>query len=244
MKRIVLLVSIAFTTLSIAQEAVKLRLNYKSGDQYLMEMSMKQDSPVMAMNMQMNSTVAISNAKDGNYLSEMKFTKIAMDMMQGGTQMSASTDDKDEDLDAIGKQVKSQLSQMLAVTISRESDKRGNVLTTKISPNLPGVNQMTNQAGSIVYPEKALRVGGTWTDEKTEQGVVTKTTYKVASISKSLVVLDVTGALSGTGKGTISGAVNIDRVSGVPTSSSTKIEMDVQGISMKMEVNITMKKVI
>ena len=244
MKRIVLIVSIAFTTLSIAQEAVKLRLNYKSGDQYLMEMSMKQDSPVMAMNMTMNSTVAIKGTKGTNYLSEMKFTKIAMDMMQGGMQMSVSTEDKDEDLDAMGMQVKSQLSQMLAVIISTESDKRGNVLTTEISPNLPGVNQVTNQAGSIVYPEKALRVGDTWTDEKSEQGVVTKTTYKMVSISKDLVVLDVTGILSGTSKGTITGGVEVDRKSGVPTSSTTKIEMDVQGISMEMAVHITMKKVI
>lgn len=243
MKKILALVLIAFTTISIAQESVKLRLNYKKGDSFIMKMNMNQNMPVMSMNMKMDAKIDVIDVKGDIYNSEMKFTKIDMGMLQGGMQMSASTDDKDEDLDQMSQQMKAQLDPMLNVVITSETDNLGNVISIKATPNLPGMDQMKNQSGSISYPEKALRVDDTWSEEKTEQGMVTKTTYKVTSISKDVVGLDVTGVISGIAEGVLSGEMEIDREMGIPKSSNLEMDMKVQGQDMKTKVSMTMEKV-
>ena len=207
-----------------------------------MEMMMNQDSPMMAMNMKMTAKQNLIAVKDGNYLTEMKFSKIAMDMMQAGMQMSASTEDKDEDLDEIGKQVKAQLTQMLGVTIAAETNNKGKIINTKVEPSIPGTEQIANQTGSVIYPDKAIRVGDTWTDEKNEQGVITNTTYKVVSIGKDKVLLDVSGNVSGTATGTVSGNIEIDKKSGVPTLSKTIVKMETNGQKVSVGVTIKMNK--
>ncbi len=242
MKKILAFALVAFTTISVAQESVKLRLNYKKGDKYVMKMTMNQTMPVMSMNMKMDADIEVTDIKEDNYISEMKFTKIDMGMLQGGMEMSASTEDKEEDLDAMSKQMKAQLDPMLSVIITSVTDNLGKVIEIKAEPNLPGMEQMTNQTGNVTYPEKALRVGDSWTDERTAQGMVTKSTYKVKSISKDIVALDITGEVSGIGTGKLSGDMDIDRETGVPKKSNLKMEMKIQGQDMKINTNMTMEK--
>jgi len=234
----------AFTTVSVAQESVKLRLNYKKGDSYVMKINMNQNMPAMSMNMKMNAKVDITDVNGENYLSETKFTKIDMGMMQGGMQMAASTEDKTEDLDVMSQQIKGQLDEMLTVIITSETNNLGEVINVEAAPNLPGMDQMKNQIGSVTYPEKALKIGDSWTDEKTEQGMVIKTTYKVKSISKDVVGIDITGEISGIGEGKLSGSMELDRASGIPKTSTLVMEMNVQGQDMKTNVSTTMEKVI
>ena len=243
MKKILAFALIAFTTISVAQESVKLRLNYKKGDKYVMKMTMNQTMPVMSMNMKMDADIEVTDIKEDTYISEMKFTKIDMGMLQGGMEMSASTEDKEEDLDAMSKQMKAQLDAMLSVIITSVTNNLGKVIGIKAEPNLPGMEQMTNQTGNVTYPEKALRVGDSWTDERTEQGMVTKSTYKVKSISKDIVALDVAGEISGIGEGKLSGDMDIERETGVPKNSNLKMEMKIQGQDMKTNMNMTMEKV-
>ena len=242
MKKILAVALIAFTTISVAQESVKLRLNYKKGDVYVIKMNMNQNMSVMSMNMKMDAKMEVTEIKDDTYISEMQFTKIDMGMLQGGMQMAASTDDKEEDLDAMGKQLKGQLDQMLTVTITSVTDELGKVIGTKAEPNLPGMEQMTNQTGSVNYPEKALRVGDSWTEEKTEQGVISEISYTIKSISKDVVEVDLKGDVSGVGTGDIAGNLKIDPNSGVPTSSTMETNMTVQGQDMKVKVSVIMEK--
>ena len=80
------LLFLCFLMLSInvnAQEAVLLRLNYEKGVTYDISMKSSQEmGTVMSMGMTLDMSVKILEVKDGIYESEMKFSKISMDMLQ------------------------------------------------------------------------------------------------------------------------------------------------------------------
>jgi hypothetical protein len=194
------------------------------------------------MNMTMSASVRITNVKDAVYKSETKFTKMVVDMLAGGQTMSFDSEMSDDELDDSGKMLKAQFGPMLKAVITTEGNNLGEILDLTVAPSFPGANEMAKQNSSIVYPKEAVKVGSTWNMEKDQQGMKTNFVYTVKSISKKLVVLEVSGTVSGMGEGTIKGAVNIDRISGVPLKSSVDIKMNVGGQEMTITTNAVMKK--
>ena len=111
------LLFLCFLMLSIyvnAQEAVLLRLNYEKGVTYDISMKSSQEmGTVMSMGMTLDMSVKILEVKDGIYESEMKFSKISMDMLQWGNIMSYDSSKSDAELDDTGKMMKAQMEPML-----------------------------------------------------------------------------------------------------------------------------------
>lgn len=240
MKKLLILFLVVSSTISVAQESVLLRLKYKKGDVYSLKMKQSMNSPAMMMGNNVDMEMSILGKEGGVYTSEMKISKMTMDMMQGGMQMSYDSTKKDDELDEMGKMMKAQISPMLQMVITTKMNNLGKILETKVVPNMPNAEQFSSQ--SVSYPEKAVKVGDTWNDEKDAQGMKTAVEYKVTKITKDIVVLSTTGKVSGAGTGTVNGTLEIDRKSGMPLKSLVKSTINAGGQEMKVDIEMTMTK--
>ena len=141
MKKLLVLFLVVSSTISIAQDSVLLRLKYKKGDVYKVKMNQSINSTAMMMGSVVDMEMSITGKEKNVYTSEMRISKMTMDMMQGGMQMSYDSTQKDEDLDEMGKMMKSQISPMLKVVITSKTNELGKILETKVEPDLPNANQ-------------------------------------------------------------------------------------------------------
>lgn len=231
------------TTITFAQEKVLLRLKYEKGDSYTLDMKMSQNmGAVMSMDMSIAMIQDVKSASSTEYTSEMKITKVVMNMVQQGMPMSYDSTKKAEELDDTGKMMKSQMDPMLKAVITMKGNNLGKVLESKVEPNIPGTNDLANQSSNVVYPENAVAVGDTWTMSKNNKGMDFNFVYKVKSITSKTVLLDVTGKVAGVAAGDIIGTMNIDKKSGVPRESKIDMTMKLQEQDLKTTINITMSK--
>lgn len=243
MRKIIILLAIAFTVNVAAQESALLRLNYKKGDKYLMTMELSQGMGVNGgMNMKMTASIKITDVNGEEYTNEMKFTKMVVDVLAGGQTMSFDSDLSDDELDDSGKALKAQMGPILAAVISTKGNNLGEVLEVKAEPNIPGVTDMADQNSNVVFPIEAVKVGSTWNAEKNKQGMKMNFIYTVKSISKTIVVLGISGDVSGMAEGTITGEMNIDKSSGVPLKSNIEMKIIAGGQEMTTKASVIMNK--
>jgi uncharacterized protein DUF6263 len=242
MKKFFTLLLFATFFVSIAQESTLLRVNYNKGDKYIMTMDMKQDMTAMNMLMKMDMSIDIKDVEGDVYNTEMKIKRISMDMSQSGMNMSYDSDKSEDELDAMGKQMQMQFAPMLEMVIFAKTNNLGEVLETRIEPNIPNADQFTNQSSSVVYPENKVKVGDTWSFEKDTQGMKMGFVYTVKSITKDKVLLDVSGKISVLAEGTISGNMEIDKAKGIPLKSTIEMDMSISGQKVKTSISVTMNK--
>ncbi|MCG1037231.1 DUF6263 family protein [Polaribacter sargassicola] len=243
MKKLLVLFLVVSSTITFSQESVLLRLNYKKGEVYTGKMSMNQDmGSIMSMAMNVDLNMDITEVSGDNFTSQMKFTKLTMNMLQGGVSMSFDSSKSADELDETGKMMKAQMDPMLKATIVLEGNNLGEVNNVSVTPSVPGVEDMAKQYSSVVYPKEAVKVGETWTMSQEQKGMKMDYTYTVKSISKDIVVLDVSGDVSGMGAGKITGEMTIDVKSGVPTKSKIDMKMSVQGQEMLTTVSMSFTK--
>ena len=243
MKKLIILFVMALAMNVSAQESVLLRLNYKKGDSYMMKMKMSQDmGTMMSMDMNMSMKQDITSVTGDTYVSQMKIAKISTDISQGGMNMSYDSTKSDDELDAGGKAMKGQMGPMLNAVITVKGNSIGEIFETTVEPSVPGTQDLTEQSNNVVYPKKALRVGDTWKMTKSNKGMDINFVYKVKSITKEVVLLDISGTVGGIAEGTITGDMNVDRKSGVPLISNVNMNMTVQGQEMITKMTATMTK--
>ncbi len=230
------------STITLAQEKVLLRLNYEKGDSYTMTMKMAQEMGMgeMTNNMDIQMEYDITNVSKDTYESTAKYTKMAMEMKQGALQMSYDSTKKEEELDEAGKVMRTQMKPMMDAVITMKGDKRGTILESKAEPNFNGSEKITEQSSSVVYPENAVAVGDTWTMTKNQDGMNMDFTYEVKSISSKNVLIDVSGKVTGIAEGDITGAIDIDKKSGLLTESKINMTMKIQG--QDFTTNMTMNQ--
>ena len=229
-KIIVLLLFIS--TITFAQEKVLLRLNYEKGQKYTMDMKMAQviGVGVMTNNMHIQMKYNITSVSDDTYESSSKITKMVMDMKQGAVNISYDSSKKDEELDETGKMMKSKMQPMLSATIMTKGDNLGNILETKVEPsNIQGAKDFSKQSSSVIYPKEAVAVGDTWTKTRNDGAMNFSFTYKVKSISEKNVLIDISGKITGAAEGDITGSMDIDRSTGMPSESKINMTMKIQG---------------
>lgn len=240
MKKLILLLFVVSANISLAQEAVLLRLNYEKGAAYDVSMTMSQEmGTVMSMGMGITMNLKITDVGEDTYNSEMKFTKMTMDMLQGGNAMSFDSTKSDEDLDEAGKQMKTQMQPMLEALMYAKGNNLGEILEIKIEPNVMGMEDIAKQSSSVVYPKEAVKVGDSWTMIKEEKGMKMDFVYTVKSITENSVILDLSGEISGMALGKITGDMQIDRASGIPLDSNINMLMNMNG--QEMTTKVTMK---
>lgn len=244
MKKILVALLLGFTLISVAQEKALLRLNYEKGDVYTVDLKINQ---IMGAGIMTNTTLIqmnneITNVEGATFESKSKITRMTLDMNQGGMKMSYDSDKKAEELDDMGKMMMANMKPMLEAVIITKGDNLGNINEVSIEPNVPGANDLTNQSTSIIYPKEEVAVGETWTMSKSNKGMDFNFEYTVSSITPKKVVLDVSGKISGIAEGTITGSMNIERATGIPTTSNLDMAMKVQGQEAATKISATTTK--
>ena len=245
MKRILIALLVITSIAVSAQESVLLRLNYTKGDSYLMTVESKQGMGAQGgVNMKINMGVIVSEVSGDNVKTESKILSVALDMMQGGMAMSYDSNKKDEELDQMGQMLKSQFDPMMNSIIYNSYDKLGNITETKVEPSVPGMNQLTEGSGSVIYPNEKISVGSSWSSNKGNQGMKTTTTYTVSQIKDGIVYLDITGNVSGAEgvDGAVKGSSEIEVSTGLAKKTSIEVAILNQGMDITINSNITMTK--
>ena len=245
MKKILIALLVITSIAVSAQESVLLRLNYTEGDSYLMTVETKQGMGAQGgVNMKMNMGMIVSEVSGDNVKTESKILSVALDMMQGGMTMSYNSNKKDEELDQMGQMLKSQFDPMMNSIIYNSYDKLGNITETKVEPSVPGMNQLTEGSGSVIYPNEKISVGSSWSSNKGNQGMKTTTTYTVSQIKDGIVYLDITGNVSGAEgvDGAVKGSSEIEVSTGFAKKTSIEVVISNQGMDITINSNITMTK--
>lgn len=243
MKKILILLLIISANLSSAQESVLLRLNYEEGATYNVNMKMSQNmGVVMSMGTNIEMSIKVLQVFEDSYDSEMRFTKMTMDMLQGGNVMSFDSSKSDDELDEVGKMMKAQMGPMLKAKMLVKGNNLGDIISLKLDPVVPGMEDFAKQSSTVIYPKKALRVGDSWTTSKSEKGIKMDYVYTVKSITKYKVVLDLSGKISEGATGDITGNMIIERASGIPVNSMMDMNMTVSGQALKSQISMTITK--
>lgn len=243
MKKLLILFLVISANFSLAQDSVLLRLNYEKGANYGVSMEISQNmGAVMSMGMTINMDIKIIDVTEDTYDSEMRFTSMTMDMLQGGNVMSFDSSKSDDELDETGKMMKAQMGPMLKAVVFAKGNNLGEVIEAKVEPNVMGMEDLANQSSNVVYPKEAIKVGSTWSTSKNQKGMVMDFIYTVKSITKENINLDLSGKVSGMATGTISGSMIIERKSGIPLDSQINMDMSVSGQELKTKVSMIMAK--
>lgn len=234
-----------FMVMSItAQKSVVLKYNYKKGEKYLLEMSLKQNMGIMGgMNMTMKANMGVVDVTKETFQMSTKLKKMTMNSMQGGQEMKFDSDMKAEELDEQGKQLKAQIAPLMKAITYSTFNHKGEMLSSKSDP--PGLVPASNQnyVNFSVFPTEAVSVGSTWTNEQDIQGVKLKILYTVKEITSSSVIADISGTAGLMGiEGKITGASTFNRVSGNTDATKINLSMNMQGVTITMVTEATIKK--
>jgi len=243
MKKLLILFLVIYANISVAQESVLLRLNYEKGATYDVSMKMTQNmGAIMSTGISINMDIKILDVKEDTYDSEMKFTKMSMNVLQGGNVMSFDSTKNEDELNDTDKMMKAQMGPMLEAVVFAKGNNLGEVLEVSVNPNVPGMEDIANQSSNVVYPKEAVKVGSTWTMTRDDKGMKMDFIYKVKSILKDKLILDLSGDVSGMASGKINGNMDINRKSGIPINTSINMILSVSGQELKSNVTMTMSK--
>lgn len=243
MKKLLILFLVIYANISVAQESVLLRLNYEKGATYDVSMKMTQNmGAIMSTGISINMDIKILDVKEDTYDSEMKFTKMSMNVLQGGNVMSFDSTKNEDELNDTDKMMKAQMGPMLEAVVFAKGNNLGEVLEVSVNPNVPGMEDIANQSSNVVYPKEAVKVGSTWTMTRDDKGMKMDFIYKVKSILKDKLILDLSGDVSGMASGKINGNMDINRKSGIPLNTSINMTLSVSGQELKSNVTMTMSK--
>ena len=216
MKNLLIVFLLAASFQVFAQESALLRVNYNKGDVYETTVIQKQSTGIQSgTDMSIVMDTSVKNVTDELIQTESKISSIAMVANQGGMTMSYDSSKSDDELDATGKMLKSQLSPMMSAVILSTIDIYGNIIETSVEPAVPGMEQFTSAQSTINYPKEKIFVGSTWTSENENQGMKVITNYTVTNIADGLVYIDIQGDVSGVGTGSMKGKSEIEISTGI-----------------------------
>lgn len=243
MKKLFVLFLVISANLSLAQDAVLLRVNYEKGASYNVAMKMSQEmGATMSMGMTIDMVIKVTDVQEETYDSEMKFTKMTMDMLQAGNAITYDSTKSDDELDEGGKMMKTQMGPMLEAVIYAKGNNLGEIIEAKVEPNVMGMEDIAQQSSNIIYPTEAVKVGSSWTNSKDEKGMKMDFIYTVKSIAEDKVVVDLSGEVSGMAVGKITGTMDIEISSGIPMKSLIDMDLSASGQDMKSTVTMVMSK--
>ena len=153
----ILVALVGFAAVSAAQPSYLLRIKAKPGQAYKYKMDIQQGaSGTMGMNM----TMKVVKVQKG---------ETTLNTTMGGFTMNGQP---------APPQVAEQMKNLLIISVM---DARGRTLRSE-TKGIPGFSGAANQGSTVPYPEKAVKVGGTWSGEADMRGTKVKTNYKLVGV--------------------------------------------------------------
>ncbi|MFY0629226.1 MAG: hypothetical protein JXR05_02525 [Flavobacteriaceae bacterium] len=246
MKKAISLFLLMGTLYVSAQDSALLRYNLKKGDKYEVVLNMKQDmAPIMDMDITIKMLMESKGKDKENTKVASSFKRMAINMTAGGEEVKFDSDEKSEDMDADAKKMQAEIAPLLNMMIHQTMNKYGKIIDVKVVPEVKGASQFTDQAQltSMVYPEKAVKVGSKWMHSQNISGMKMDGTYTVKKITQNRVFADFSGKLGSDDASKMTGNLEIDRNSGMILDMKLNMSMSQGGMSMKMNVTMKSKKV-
>ncbi|MBR0176547.1 MAG: hypothetical protein IJQ11_03875 [Bacteroidales bacterium] len=246
----VALVLIGLATLSfMAKDGIKLRLQPKQGKTYTitskanMMMMMEAQGQTMnqTQNMEYRQSFAAKNVTEKDVQLETKIEAMKMSISQMGMKLEYDSEHPEKTSPMLAGQTK-EMDDAINKTGTIKYDVMGHVIDS--------LNLEMNQLGSVVIqlPEQELRVGSTWSVDKSQSVSGTEMnvhyTYTVAAIPKKSVDLTVEGTVSSKGteeiSGNYTGTASIDPQQGFVAKSNLKVNLSMtlsqQGLSIPVTI--------
>ncbi len=236
-----LLVLFVFSSLAAVSQEVTLKLNYKKGDKYLLKVAMDQSLGMMGgMNMEADMHMSIVNVTSDNITTEARIKRMAVDVLQGATRMSFDSDNVDEN-SSEQQIMKQQFDPMLKAVITQVTDRYGKLISAKVEPQVPGMDNFGQQSE---YPKTPVKVGSTWeTETKDPTSGNIKMGYKVTKITGKTLYADITGSASALPGSKITGTLEVDIATGNPNKVDVLIATEVQGSKITIKTTVTSTKI-
>lgn len=244
-KLLIIALFIVGNVLCVAQESVVLKYNYKKGDKYVMEMSFKQNMGLAGQtSMMLTANMNVNESSKEQFKLANNIKRVVANMSQGGKSVNYDSNKKDSELDAEGKKLKTQFASVLKSTSYTTFDSRGKILKVTVEPSIPGANTNQGLMTYSVFPEEAVKVGSTWTNDQDIQGMKLKMVYTVSKITSKSVETTISGSINIMGiSGKITGAATFDRKTGNTDYMKMDTSVSMQGMTMSMGTEATIKKV-
>lgn len=284
MKKVLLIASLALSLQGFAQTA-NVKLNLPKGQKLEMVTEMKKSTTLEVMGQSMESSVNstmtelfdIEDAGANGATVEHKVKRLVF-TTEGGMGGNQSFDSEKE------SDMKGQIGKMLEKSIKNKYtmkvDQNGTVVNVKLDDNNPnakknaqeeqvaemmssqlGVTMNTPKVGDAsvfrILPAREIKVGDSWTDSSSKDGITRTTVYKVSGITNADVMLDFTeevvtkvtqqmmgqeATINNTDKST--GKVTIDKNTGVlkqrTATTESKGTLDAQGMSIPVSGKTTL----
>lgn len=243
MKKLFSILFVAVSMTMIAQESALLRLNYEKGDKFLTQMNMKQDMGIAKTDMMMDMVTNVKDIVNNIYKLEMSFDKAVMDVSQMGISIQYDSSMKEEEMNPKAKAMHNRMKPMFEMIIGMDATKLGKLSNVKFIKGQGDIEQVMQNSNSIIFPEEAVKVGSTWKQDASTNGMKLVYNYTVTKITTDTVSLKIDGSVSELATGTITGNSEIDRKTGVPTNTTMTMDLDMMGQKMKTDMNVTMKKI-
>lgn len=242
MKKLVFILLLLITTISTAQEAVLLRLNYEKGDVYTSKIATKMDvANKVKTDMTIELVTEVLSIEDDVYTIKANFERVTMIASGEGKSMNYDSNQKESDMDEESKKMHERMKPMTDAVISMKVDKKGNVLSAEVIEG--GEDYQYQDTGSFIsFPEEKVTVDSTWKVKKDVSGIPVTYEYKVISIKEDKVEIEMIGAMDGL-ETQISGKGFVERKSGNMNPMHIKMVMDMFGQKMITDINsITIKQ--
>jgi hypothetical protein len=246
MKKIIL---VAFLMISnvvcIAQESVVLKYNYKKGDKYVLNVSVKQEAGIAGgMNIDMKSNINIVDQTSESVKLANQIKRIKVNMLQGGKTMDFDSNMKDDELSAEGKKMKAQFAPLLKAVAYTTFDKTGKILAVTVEPSALKAQASQSPMFYSVFPKGAVKVGSTWENNQSVQGMKIKIKYTVKKITSTSVITTISGSVNLMGvDGKVTGDATFDRATGNTDQMNLNTSVNIQGMEMTLGTKATIKKV-
>lgn len=202
--------------LATAQTSHLLRIKSKPGQTYRYQMNMEQGGGGQSMKIGIQMAMKVAKVQNSQF---------TINTTMGGVTMNGQ---------AAPPQVADQLKQMLITTVM---DPRGRILKTE-TKGIPGMGPGA-QGAAVPFPEKAVKVGGTWSGEAEVQGQKVKTTYKLVQIKS--VLGKQAAVIHATPSATPSFKANGPIVFAVELATGFPLSMTMNGTSTQGSTTQTMK---
>lgn len=244
-------------------------LNLEKGQQFQTEMTAKQqiETSMMGKTMNIDQTFLTAFQMDvedintsGNYIIRTTYKRIRLEQSMGGMgglgNTLIDTEKPEENKGMAAAMTAPAMQQMIGKSFTSEMDKKGHTLSTDMSALTEGsdgqVVQQDNSLSnySIGFPEKRVKVGDSWEEEKElkiQNAVMKiKTKHTLKSIANDVAEIESTGTIEpvNTGekiKGTQTGTTKVNLKNGWSSESKITQELEMEVVQMGQSIPIKIK---
>jgi hypothetical protein len=250
-----------FLMTSYAQKSIELKYNLKKGDKFKSTMTMNQDIDMEVQGQSMTITQKMDFEFDYTILDaqadsfDQQTIIKAIKMNQSVMGMDIVYDSKDSSTynnSMVGTKISDEMNKLIDVAITTTISNDGNVGKIdlgSIDADNDIAKNMKTSFSQAIYPDHKIKVGDTWTNDITTEGMAKMNmhmTYTLNKFTRKQAFIGVVGTIDSPDettklKGTLTGEMTVDRKTGWVVYSTFdqdfEMQMEQQGMSFPASIS-------